>query len=51
MCLHTRHVGLLTVVATEQETSEQIEISLQIGGLSQEAVDEARVAMSRQRIG
>ncbi|QIY99073.1 Hsp70 family protein [Streptomyces sp. S1D4-11] len=43
--------GLLTVVATEQETSEQIEISLQIGGLSQEAVDEARVAMSRQRIG
>jgi molecular chaperone DnaK (HSP70) len=43
--------GLLTVVATERETGERIEISVQIGGLSQEAVDEARVAMSRQRIG
>ncbi|MEO3788375.1 Hsp70 family protein [Actinocorallia sp. B10E7] len=42
--------GLLTVIATEQETGEQIEISVQIGGLSQEAVDEARVVMSRQRI-
>lgn len=43
--------GLLTVVATERETGERIEISVQIGGLSQEAVDEARIAMSRQRIG
>ncbi|MGI5340799.1 Hsp70 family protein [Streptomyces sp. CA-181903] len=43
--------GLLNVVATERETGERIEISVQIGGLSQEAVDEARVAMSRQRIG
>lgn len=43
--------GLLAVVATEQESGEQIEISVQIGGLSQEAVDEARVTMSRQRIG
>jgi molecular chaperone DnaK (HSP70) len=43
--------GLLTVVATERESGEGIEISIQIGGLSQEAVDEARVAMSRQRIG
>lgn len=42
--------GLLTVVATERETGEQIEISVQIGGLTQEAVDEARVAMTRQRI-
>ncbi|EMF00787.1 Hsp70 family protein [Streptomyces mobaraensis NBRC 13819 = DSM 40847] len=43
--------GLLNVVATERETGERIEISVRIGGLSQEAVDEARVAMSRQRIG
>ncbi|MFF0461701.1 Hsp70 family protein [Streptomyces mexicanus] len=43
--------GLLTVVATERETGERIEISVQIGGLSQEAVDDARIAMSRQRIG
>ena len=41
--------GLLTVVATEKETGEQIEITVQIGGLSQQDVEDARIALSRQR--
>jgi molecular chaperone DnaK (HSP70) len=41
--------GLLSVLATEKETGEQIEITVQIGGLSQQDVDDARIALSGQR--
>ncbi|MFI6154713.1 Hsp70 family protein [Kitasatospora sp. NPDC051170] len=42
--------GLLEVVATERETGRSIHLSVQIGGMSEGAVDEARIALSRERI-
>ncbi len=42
--------GLLEVVATERETGKRLNLSVQIGGMAQEAVDEARVALSREQI-
>jgi molecular chaperone DnaK len=42
--------GLLEVLATERETGKTLHLSVQIGGMAQEAVDEARVALSREQI-
>ncbi|MEV3857157.1 Hsp70 family protein [Streptomyces sp. NPDC050095] len=42
--------GLLSVVGTEHETGEQVEISVQIGGMTEEAVGLARQALGDQRL-
>ncbi|MFB7470494.1 Hsp70 family protein [Kitasatospora sp. NPDC056184] len=42
--------GLLEVVATERETGRRLELSVQIGGMTAAAVDEARVALGREQI-
>jgi molecular chaperone DnaK (HSP70) len=42
--------GLLEVVATERETGKRLHLSVQIGGMSQDAVDEARIALTREQI-
>ncbi|MFD7861903.1 Hsp70 family protein [Streptomyces sp. NPDC057682] len=42
--------GLLDVVATERETGKRLHLSVQIGGMTRTDVDEARVALGRERI-
>ncbi|MER6630838.1 Hsp70 family protein [Streptomyces sp. NPDC000987] len=41
--------GLLGVVAVEKETGEKLELTVQIGGMTPDAVATARDALSRQR--
>ncbi|WP_214416333.1 Hsp70 family protein [Sphaerisporangium fuscum] len=43
--------GLLQVTARERETGEELELRIQIGGMSEEEVAESRAALSRVRVG
>ncbi|WP_431773465.1 Hsp70 family protein [Streptomyces cucumeris] len=42
--------GLLTVVATERETGERLTLTVRIGGMTEEAVEEARLSLTKERI-
>jgi molecular chaperone DnaK (HSP70) len=42
--------GLLQVTARERETGEELELRIQIGGMSEEDVAESRAALSRVQV-
>jgi molecular chaperone DnaK (HSP70) len=42
--------GLLDVVATERQSGKELRMTVQIGGMSEEAVEDARVSLSRERV-
>jgi hypothetical protein len=42
--------GLLDVVATERQSGTELRMTVQIGGMSEEAVEDARVSLSRERV-